>query len=189
MRLRASEWCGIHGAEEHARAHEAGHAVAAIDLGIPIVSVVLHPTPAPLVAGRTGELADGTTRVNVPALRAARAAGVISNGALFLFAAAGMAAESALLGHATPGGAAADLREFWAWTKGQTFVDEEEYTEVLGEPFSVAHARAAKWADRRSGAISALARVLEPGRELSTDDLARLCRRLPPPGAVRQVRY
>ena len=183
MPLRANEWCLMHGAEDHARVHEAGHAVAAIDLGIPIVAVVLNPTPSHIKAGRTDELADGTTRVDVTALRAARAAGAISNGALFLFAAAGMTAESALLGHATPGGAAADFREFWAWTKGQTFVDEEEYTEVLGEPRSLAQVRATEWAKRRSGAIGALARMLKPGRELSADDLAQICRRLPPAGA------
>ena len=73
------------------------------------------------------------------------------------------------MGKRTPGGAAADIRQFWAWTKGHSFVAEEEYTEVLGEPFSVTRARVVRWADRRSDAIGALARVLEPGRELSAD--------------------
>lgn len=184
MRLPADEWCGMHGAEDHARVHEAGHAVAAVDLGIPIVSVVLHATPSPTEGGRTAELADGTIRVNVTALQAARAAGLISNSALFLFATAGMTAESSLLGLATPGGAAGDLRQFWAWTKGHSFVHEEEYTEVLGEPLSLARVRAGEWADRRSGAIRALARVLKPGRELTADDLAQICRASPPSGGA-----
>lgn len=167
-------WCARHGVEWHARVHEAGHGIAAIDLGITLRSVAVHPTPTRFEGARPGESANGGTRIEPMAIRASLAAGHISNLALFMFAAAGESAEHTLLDHATPGGAAADYRQFWAWTKGQTFVAIEEYAEVLGETFSSARRRARSWARTRAPAILALALRLEPGRAIEGAELLSL---------------
>ena len=153
-------WCESHGERRHACVHEAGHAIAAVDCGIPIVSLTVHHEPTTFDGARPGETASGAVRIDVDTLAALRAAGHQHNRDLFTFALAGEAAEKVILGHETPRGAARDVREFWAWTKGQTFTSMDEYREVLGEPLEAALARVASWAQRRASHIDAVARLL-----------------------------
>ena len=166
------EWCPAHGIEWHARVHEAGHAVAALDYGIPIRSIVVHATPSQFDGARPGESANGGVRIDVSALEAARSAGTVPNLALFIFVMAGATAEEVVLGHGTPRGAAGDIRQFWAWTKGRSFIAESEYVEVLGETLQAARQQATSWVRTRTATISAVASRLTPGREFSGGDLA-----------------
>lgn len=169
----AERWCPTHGSRRHACVHEAGHTVAAGVFGIPILSVQVFAAPSAL-DGRRDVTADGTVRVDIEGIAAARAAGSISNTDLFHFALAGEAAETALLGHATPHGAAQDVREFWAWTKRQTFTSLDEYEEVLGESLVAARQRVSAWARSAAPSIEAVSQRLDAAGVLSAAELSGL---------------
>lgn len=164
-------WCSVHGERRHACVHEAGHAIAAIDHGIPILSLTIHREPTTFDGARAGETASGAVRIDVNALVSLRAAGHVRNHDLFTFALAGESAERVLLGHETPRGAAKDVREFWAWTKGLTFTSMAEYEEVLGEPFETARQRVWGWAQQRARHIEALALRLDADGDVTVDEL------------------
>lgn len=132
-----------------------------MDFGIPISAVSVHDAPSTFEGARRGESASGSVRIDVGAVSALRSRGALSNHALFTYALAGESAEKVLLGHKTPGGAAKDVREFWAWTKGQTFTSIGEYEEVLGEPFAVARQGVLRWARDRAPVIGSLASTLD----------------------------
>jgi hypothetical protein len=164
-------WCSLHGERPHASVHEAGHAVAAIDRGIPILSLRVHRAPTTFEGARSGETASGAVRIDRDSLASLRASGTVRNRDLFTFVLAGEAAERVLLGHETPRGAAKDVREFWAWTKGRTFTSMDEYEEVLGEPFQVARQRVWDWAELRGRHIEALALRLDAAGQVTVDEL------------------
>lgn len=164
-------WCDVHGERRHACVHEAGHAVAAIDHGIPILSLRVHGTPTTFEGAQAGETASGVVRVDLDALASLRTSGRVRNHDLFAFALAGETAERVILGHETPRGAAKDVREFWAWTKGVTFTSMEEYAEVLGEPFELARQRVMDWSRQRASYIEAVALRLDADRVLTVDEL------------------
>lgn len=167
-------WCSEHGLRHHASVHEAGHAIAAVDFGIPISAVSVHDAPSTFEGARAGESASGSVRIDVSAVSALRASGAVLNHALFTFALAGESAEKVLLGHETPGGAAKDIREFWAWTKGQTFTSMEEYEEVLGEPFATARQGVLRWARDRAPVIRSLASTLDDRGSVPIADLVAI---------------
>lgn len=169
-------WCSVHGERRHACVHEAGHAVAAIDHGIPILSLRVHRAATTFEGARAGETANGAVRIDIDALASLRAAGAVRNHDLFTFALAGESAERVLLGHETPHGAAKDVREFWAWTTGRTFTSMVEYEEVLGEPFESARQRVWDWAQQRARHIEALALRLDADGDVTIDELRTIAR-------------
>ena len=111
----------------HTSIHEAGHAFAATERGIPLIDVVIFDTSTQLEGAVTGDTAEGRVKIDMDSLKSLIVNGLVPSVDLFEFAIAGMSAEFAILGHETPGGAREDIRQFWGWTTGFSFTSLEQY--------------------------------------------------------------
>ena len=70
------------------------------------------------------------------------------------------------------GGGKADIRQFWGWTTGLSFISIDQYDIILGEPLASAQQRMLRWAREREDLIARLATVLGEGERLTDDDVA-----------------
>lgn len=154
--------------------HEAGHALAAIQRGMPLIDVTIHQTPHVFDGARHLERADGKVRLDPERLQAMRAHESTFARDLFEFAIAGRTAEQEILGRDRPGGARGDLRQFWGWTKGRSFQTTAEYADVLGESLESAPGRMRLWGFRHREDIDLIAAALRDANCLTRDEVVAL---------------
>jgi len=157
MRAREVEsGCRKHSDLHHALVHEAGHAVAAIEFGIPFRAVVLYDEASmPLFYGGTAHALaavemcsdDSTTWVQPDVVGSLR------------FIRAGAAAEQAILGDRLSCGSTMD---FQLWRQGTGTPNEEMmvYDEIVGGSFRGVVKEVDAWALQNPEPIVALANHL-----------------------------
>jgi hypothetical protein len=161
-----------HPERRHWCVHEAGHAVAAVEHGLPIQQVAVLDQPVAFGGGDRWK--SGGLTIAPPKLRALRDAGIVSDIALFEVAVAGESAEKALLGHEVPGGARGDLEMFFGWMPHHRFLTVADYEPVLGESLDSARARMVGWARERTALIEGVATALDHLGYLSDAQLRTL---------------
>jgi hypothetical protein len=145
--------CSRHGLDEHVCVHEAGHAAAAIDNGIPFKRIAIYGTDGGATIGGFWRAVAG-----VEMLSEDPATWVLPDRkAALQFVLAGSLAEVAVLGHALEDGYRGDVA---AWRRGVGRTDAmtlEELDMLVGVPFGRARAETQQWADASKERIRRLA--------------------------------
>lgn len=151
--------------------HEAGHAVAAIENGIPFRAVVLYDdASAPRFLGGLA-YAPGAVDMGTDDATVWVQPDVVGS---LRFVCGGFAAEQAILGHPIEGGFAEDLR---AWRVGSDRKDEQTLdglSALLGQSFPDLVREVQDWAVEQAERITALADHLgrqAPPYEMPRDDV------------------
>jgi hypothetical protein len=163
--------CERHGLDRHVVVHEAGHAVAAIDAGIPFRAIVMYgPNGGPTFDNGLRHAAAAVEMLsNDPSTWV-----VLDYNAALRFVLAGSLAEIAVLDHAIDGGFSGDVK---AWRRGMGSTGElttSELDEVVGRPFLDVVDETQHWAEENSDRIALLAdrlAGLPPDAELPYDDV------------------
>lgn len=165
--------CDRHGTGRHMHIHEAGHAVAALDNGIPFRAVIVYADgDGPKLDGELMEAwaqvdtgPDATVWVQPDRIRA------------FRFICAGAASETAIFGHAIEGGFEHDLK-VWRVGAGATQpMDEEQFIEAVGADPRGINEETDQWAQDNAERILKLADhlgTLTPTAEVSYVEVAAL---------------
>lgn len=150
--LAASE-CSRHGLDQHVRVHEAGHAAAAIDNGIPFKHIAIYGTERGPTFGGLWRAAAG-----VGMLTENPSTWVLPNRiAALRFVLAGSLAEVAVLGHAIEDGYRGDVA-VWRRGLGRTAaMTLEELDALVGVPFERVRAETQQWVDASDERIRRLA--------------------------------
>lgn len=155
----------------HVLAHEAGHAVAAIDFGIPFRAVALYDeTNAPLFGNglfyAPGAVEMGTEDASEWVLPN------IEGSLRFILG--GVTAEQAVLGHPIEGGFDEDMRLWRVGTKRFDGQSVDELTEFIGKPLLDVYQEMREWATESRDRIVALGEHLGrqmPPFEMSEDEV------------------
>lgn len=162
--------CSKHTVQRHICVHEAGHAVAAIDNGIPFRAVVFYDDEdAPKFMAGLGQAAAAVDPGPDPS------AWVLPDplGSLY-FVMGGVAAEHAVLGDSIRDGWREDVK---VWRRGSGRMDEqteEELGEFAGRPLREAWHDSLAWARDNAYRIAAVAAALdghEPPWEMPYEDV------------------
>jgi len=160
--------CGYHGDRRHATVHEAGHVLAAVQLSVPYLFVVLHDTPQPLPSDPS-KLTGGwvqTDRERMPDVLPRPG---------FEFALAGRSAEKAALHHYLEKGWIEDVNEWRRWSgMGAPGHTQDEFAQLLGDTVPTIITQMENWAIDNLEEIEALAAHLDRTGTLTAAEVGDL---------------
>lgn len=164
--------CDRHGTDRHMFIHEAGHAVAALDDGIPFRAVIVFADgDRPRLGGDLWEAGAMVDTGDDPSVWVQP-----DRIGAFRFVCAGAAAETGLLEHAIEGGFESDFK-VWRVGAGETQpMDEEQLAAIGADPQQIIN-ETDQWAQDNTARIIALADHLEtltPTAEVSYDEVVAL---------------
>lgn len=168
--------CSMHGLDAHVRAHEAGHAVAAIEYGIAFRGLVVYGEGD---EPRIGDLTSAAAQIVM--LSEDHSSWVRPDPVAALrFALGGIAGEYAVLDDGIPDSAHSDMGAWRAgYSESKEALDDAKVEIALGTPLIEIYKETLDWASANVADIRKLAEHLEtlpPSTQLSYDAIVALLR-------------